>query len=52
MDLQNSVKVGTASPFEFEIPPREFILLPRVNATLYVMALNSTCKIFAQFCEI
>jgi hypothetical protein len=27
-------------------------LLPRVNATLYVMALNSTCKIFAQFCEI
>lgn len=52
MDLQNSVKVGTALPFEFEIPPREFILLPRVNATLYVMALNSTCKIFAQFCEI
>ena len=52
MDLQYSVYLGPSSPYSFEIPPQEFILIPRANATLYVKAVTNPLKIFAQFCEI
>jgi hypothetical protein len=52
MDQLNGVYIGPSSPYSFIIPPGEFILIPRVEATMYVKAINSTVKIFAQFCEI
>jgi hypothetical protein len=54
LDLQNSVWVGVSIPYQFEIPAGEFMLIPRVNANLYLRSVisGSTVKIFAQFCEI
>jgi hypothetical protein len=54
MDLQNAVYVGVSTPYQFQIPAGEFMLIPRVDANLYLKAVisGSTVKIFAQFCEI
>ena len=52
MDLVNDIYVGPSSPYSFIVPHGEFILLPRVEATLYVKAVTAPVKIFAQFCEI
>lgn len=52
LDLVNSVSIGPSSPYSFQIPAGQFILIPWVDATMYVKASNSTVKIFAQFCEI
>lgn len=52
MDQLNGVYIGPSSPYSFIVPPGEFILIPRVEATMYVKAINSSVKIFAQFCEI
>jgi len=52
LDLVNAVSIGPSSPYSFQIPPGQFILIPWVDATMYVRASNSPVKIFAQFCEI
>lgn len=52
LDLVNPVSIGPSSPYSFEIPAGQFILIPWVAATMYVKASNSPVKIFAQFCEI
>jgi hypothetical protein len=52
LDLVNSVEIGPSSPYSFQIPAGQFILIPYVAATMYVRALNSSVKIFAQFCEL
>lgn len=52
MDQQNGCYIGIGSPYSYIIPPQEFILIPRVEATQYVKAINSPVKIFCQFCEI
>ena len=50
LDLVNPVSIGPSSPYSFQIPAG--ILIPWVDATMYVKASNSPVKIFAQFCEI
>jgi len=52
LDLVNSVEIGPSSPYSFQIPAGQFILIPYVAATMYVRAINSSVKIFAQFCEL
>jgi hypothetical protein len=52
LDLVNPVSIGPSSPYSFQIPAGQFILIPWVDATMYVKASNSPVKIFAQFCEI
>jgi hypothetical protein len=54
LDLQNAVYVGVSTPYQFQIPAGEFMLIPRVDANLYLKAVisGSSVKIFAQFCEI
>jgi hypothetical protein len=52
LDLVNSVGIGAGTPYSFQIPAGQFILIPWVDATMYVKASNSPVKIFAQFCEI
>jgi hypothetical protein len=52
LDLVNPVSIGPSSPYSFQIPAGQFILIPWVDATMYVKASNSSVKIFAQFCEI
>jgi hypothetical protein len=52
LDLVNPVSIGPSSPYSFQIPAGQFILIPWVDATMYVKAANSPVKIFAQFCEI
>ena len=52
LDLVNAVSIGPSSPYSFQIPAGQFILIPWVDATMYVKAANSPVKIFAQFCEI
>ena len=54
LDLQYSVYVGITVPYQFQIPAGEFMLIPRVDANLYLKAVTSgsSVKIFAQFCEI
>jgi hypothetical protein len=52
LDLVNSVSIGPSSPYSFQIPAGQFILIPWVDATMYVKASNSPVKIFAQFCEL
>jgi hypothetical protein len=52
LDLVNSVGIGPGTPYSFEIPAGQFILIPWVLSTMYVKANNSPVKIFAQFCEV
>lgn len=54
LDLQNAVYVGVSTPYQFQIPAGEFMLIPRVDANLYLKAVisGSVVKIFAQYCEI
>ena len=54
LDLQNSVYVGITIPYQFQIPAGEFMLIPRVDANLYLRAVTSgsVVKVFAQYCEI
>jgi len=54
MDLQNAVYVGVSIPYQFQIPAGEFMLIPRVDANLYLRAVTSgsVVKVFAQYCEI
>jgi hypothetical protein len=52
LDLVNPVSIGPSSPYSFQIPAGQFILIPWVDATMYVKASNSPVKIFAQFCEL
>jgi hypothetical protein len=54
LDLQNSVYVGISIPYQFQIPAGEFMLIPRVDANLYLRAVTSgsVVKVFAQYCEI
>jgi hypothetical protein len=54
LDLQYAVYVGVSTPYQFQIPAGEFMLIPRVDANLYLKAVTSgsSVKIFAQFCEI
>lgn len=52
LDLVNSVSIGPSSPYSFQVPAGQFILIPWVDATMFVRASNSPVKIFAQFCEI
>jgi hypothetical protein len=54
LDLQNSVYVGISIPYQFQIPAGEFILIPRVDANLYLRAVTSgsVVKVFSQYCEI
>lgn len=52
LDPQNFISIGPSTPYSFKIPPGEFILIPWVDATMYVKSSIGTCKIFAQFCEV
>lgn len=52
LDLVNPISIGPSSPYSFQVPAGQFILIPWVDATMYVKATNSPVKIFAQFCEI
>jgi len=58
MDLVHTIGIGDVasqvSGYWLRIPPQQFVLLPYVNAAMYVtcMTAGSTAKIFAQYCEI
>ena len=40
MDLQNAVYVGVSIPYQFQIPAGEFMLIPRVDANLYLSLIH------------
>ena len=54
LDLQYAVYVGVSTPYQFQIPAGEFMLIPRVDANLYLKEVTSgsSVKVFAQYCEI